>query len=268
MKQMILCADDFGQNNDISLGILQLLPANRLTAVSCLTTFPAWQQYAKGLMSYSKVTDIGLHFNLTAGSSKLSSLPKLIVMAHLRQLDKAKIRSELERQLAAFTEQTGSLPDFIDGHQHIQHLPIIREVIFEWYKSLGPLQLPYMRRSYSSFSHILKQSWALPKAYIIGLTGGISFGAKLNRLGIPHNSSFSGVYDFKNASRYAEIFRKILRVLEQQSLVMCHPGLTSVDYSDDLHKSREHEFKYFMSDLFSADCREAGVELVRFGDNV
>jgi predicted glycoside hydrolase/deacetylase ChbG (UPF0249 family) len=43
MKRIVLCADDFGQSAAISQGILQLVQAGRLSAVSCMTEADSWR---------------------------------------------------------------------------------------------------------------------------------------------------------------------------------------------------------------------------------
>ncbi|KAB2641711.1 MAG: ChbG/HpnK family deacetylase [Verrucomicrobia bacterium] len=67
MKRLTLCADDFGQSVAISKGILQLVAAGRLQAVSCLTESPAWPAMAQQLKALGTHHQTGLHFNLTHG---------------------------------------------------------------------------------------------------------------------------------------------------------------------------------------------------------
>jgi predicted glycoside hydrolase/deacetylase ChbG (UPF0249 family) len=73
MKKIVLCADDYNQNAAISGGIIDLVAKGRLSAVSCFSTLPQWEQNAKRLLPYQHKVDIGLHFNLTE-SSEFSSL--------------------------------------------------------------------------------------------------------------------------------------------------------------------------------------------------
>ncbi len=43
LREMILCADDYGQNEPISQGILELALNKRINAISCLVNTPYWQ---------------------------------------------------------------------------------------------------------------------------------------------------------------------------------------------------------------------------------
>ena len=107
MKRLILCADDFGQSAAISNGILQLVAAGRLQAVSCLTESPVWPAMARELKALGTSHQTGLHFNLTHGfaapepcsagfSQRVQPGPQavgpLILRAFLHQLDAIRRR--------------------------------------------------------------------------------------------------------------------------------------------------------------------------------
>src|SRR3954451_23826569 len=68
MFRFALCADDYAITPGVSRGILQLLDAGRLTAVSVLVTGPGWAAAAGDLKPFAGATDIGLHLNLTLGA--------------------------------------------------------------------------------------------------------------------------------------------------------------------------------------------------------
>ena len=138
MKRIILCADDYGQNEPISQAIIALLKKNRLSATSCMTTSASWSLHASWLSDFRDAADIGLHFNLTIGkplsqallnSHGFMSLPKLIIYSYSGILNRAAITEELHSQLDHFEKALGCLPDFVDGHQHIHQLPMIRDVL-------------------------------------------------------------------------------------------------------------------------------------------
>ena len=138
MKSIILCADDYGQNQAISQAIIELIKNDRLSATSCMTNSPLWPQHATWLSPLRSRADMGLHFNLTEGvplSDRLKNahgfmpLSKLIIRAYWRLLNAAAIEEEFIAQLEAFRAAMGAYPDFIDGHQHVQQLPIISKII-------------------------------------------------------------------------------------------------------------------------------------------
>lgn len=252
-KKIILCADDYGQNDAISDAVVKLIAKQRLSATSCMTTSEYWSENAKKLLPYVDQIDIGLHFNLTDATP----LSKLILAVYLRQLDQKMIEQEFNRQLDNFVAAMGRLPDFIDGHQHVHQLPIIRDAILNVYKER-------LRQSHVYVRCInLKNKCALKKL-IIYLLGSRVLKEKLRQLSIPHNQSFSGIYDFNDAIHYAKIFPGFLVEISDGGLIMCHPGLESDDAKDEIAYGRKFEYEYLMSDKFVEDCERVGVERVCF----
>jgi predicted glycoside hydrolase/deacetylase ChbG (UPF0249 family) len=142
-KSLALCADDFGWAPAADRGILKLAQAGRLTDVSCLVNGPRWPQAGRDLAGLAVVRQgrvrTGLHVNLTEGrplSPELAalwpqfpSLESLIVDAHLRRLPVAALRAELQSQFDAYVQARGRAPNHVDGHQHVHHLPQVREAL-------------------------------------------------------------------------------------------------------------------------------------------
>ena len=67
-----------------------------------------------------------MHFRPIDGGMFLP-FPKLLRAGLLRRLDPEIIHAELMVQLAAFKELFGRAPDFVDGHQHAQLFPQVRD---------------------------------------------------------------------------------------------------------------------------------------------
>jgi predicted glycoside hydrolase/deacetylase ChbG (UPF0249 family) len=260
MKAIVLCADDYGQAPAISEGILALLDARRLSATSCMVNTSYWPVYADKLVQYQERADIGLHFNLTHGQAlsragKFDSLSTLIIKAHTFRIDKEAIALELNAQIDAFQQATGMLPRFLDGHQHVHHLPMIREVVVDVFNERLKGSGSYMRL----VAMPLSVTEVFSKKMVIYLTGVRRFKQLLLKHGISHNSSFSGIYDFANAVRYAEYFPGFLREVGDGGLIMCHPGMAPGDKGDEIGAGRGFEYTYFRSDRFLQDCVDANV---------
>lgn len=255
-KMITLCADDYGQNAAISEGILKLIELKRLTATSCLTTFPSWNEYGRKLLSYENDIDIGLHFNLTEGNKDFSSLPSLLLRSHLLAISQKKIVNLLNIQLDNFINVIGRPPDFIDGHQHIHHLPVVRDALLAVYEQ--------RLRSFSPYIRIAKAQDNFLKAMIIKFTGARVLQKLLIKKNIPHNKSFAGVYSFAQVNNYSTYFKKFLLQIKNHGLIMCHPGLQTNNNSDALANSRWQEFAYFSSEQFLKDCEENKIILSRF----
>src|SRR5436190_22116683 len=101
-KNIVLCADDYGQAPAISKGIISLLEKGRLSAVSCMVNMPGRPEAALWLQPFADQADMGLHFNLTEGKPLSQSfknaygdglipLNTLLRKAFLRQLDQTVI---------------------------------------------------------------------------------------------------------------------------------------------------------------------------------
>lgn len=258
-KTIVLCADDYGQNQSINEGILSLAHGGRINAISCLTNMPSWKESAKGLDDLHKTHYVGLHINLTYGQalsnqwqteygSQLPSLSSIIRQSYLRKLKIDTIETEIAAQIEAFSDKIGHLPDHLDGHQHIQQLPLIRQALL---KLNQKYQLP-IRNTVGHWSNLMSKN-AFPKHHIIALLGGLTFNNLLKKQRIPSNSSFSGIYNFAKSEQYSDFFPKFLKQTLFGGMIMCHPGLVSQDVSDPLYQCRHHEWQYFNSDQYLKD---------------
>ena len=274
MKQVVLCADDFGLSEAISQGIIDLAEKSRISAISCITTHSDWIKYASFLKAYRSRLDVGLHFNLTEGTplgplpsfaplDKFPSLPTVIMKAYSHQIKAPEIAEELTRQLDNFVATTGHLPDYIDGHEHIHHLPGIREAVFTVYEKHLRSRPVYLRVATNGLASLLKIYPGCIKASIITLTGASHFKKAVKARRIPHNHSFSGIYSFSKAKDYAKLFPQFLQQVQEGGLILCHPGRESLDFSDGLRQNRWYEYQYLNSEQFLEDCKLAKVKIGR-----
>jgi predicted glycoside hydrolase/deacetylase ChbG (UPF0249 family) len=275
-KRIVLCADDYGQAEAVSKGILELVDAGRLTAVSCLVNQPMWKEQAAWLSSYHDKADIGLHLNFTSGrplsadyrdhiGETFMSLPSLIweTTTNQKWFYREGLASEIEAQIDAFVSAMGFVPRFIDGHQHIQHLPLIDDELMHVYRKRLKDDVVYVRsvtEDIGMFEFFFKDF----KNLVIHFTGGAEFSELLDINGVPHNSSFGGIYPFSKARKYRRYFRKFLRNITDHGWIRCHPGLDSDDKNDPIRHSRPLELAYLMSPEFMEDCQHFDVSLTRF----
>lgn len=271
MRNIYLCADDYGQSEGISRGIEALAQEKRINAISCMVNTPTWAARASRLEAHAASCYVGLHVNLTEGAPlsqawikayglNFKPLSWLIAMCFSKQLDKHVVALELNQQLDAFTAKTGRLPEFIDGHQHVHQFPIIREYLMTKYHD-NP-QLRFRNTSPRKKSgHILD---GFPKKHMISYLGGARFHQMLSEKQAMFNTSFSGVYHFKYAKNYYQhYFTKFLKNITPQGLIMCHPGYDTHDKADPLYLSRHHELDYFMSDRYLDDLRAMDCVLIK-----
>lgn len=270
MKHVILCADDYGHNSAISQAIINLINNKRLSATSCITTSEDWLKHAANLRPFIDQVDLGLHFNLTEGvplSKGLESfmdLSVLIKKSYLGKLKKKLIKDELNAQLDRYIEGMGRVPDFLDGHQHVHQFPIVRDAVFCVYDERLRQNNSYIRSVYSSKSLLKMTKSGYLKGLTIQLCGAISFKIQLLRRKIPHNTSFSGIYDFSDAKLYANIFQQFLLEVSDNGLIMCHPGVDNSCKNDLIAHSRVEEYAFLASEDLINICQKNKILLARF----
>ena len=290
-RVLAVCADDFGLAPGISAGIARLAQAGRLTAISCLTNSAHWARAAPLLASLPATVDVGLHLNFTEGrplSPRLAkrwpqfpALAQLIARAHLGALPRGALRNEAHAQLAAFIHARGAAPAFIDGHQHVHHLPGLRDLILDMLEHIQPL--PAMR----STGRLLGPGFAVKRA-LIERTGGRALAAELARREIAHNPALLGAYDFKTPDYRALMQGWLAALPAEGGLLFCHPGdgvgapsLTAdppaadappaalaaaaapATLPDPIAAARLRESAYLGSAAFQQDLAAAGVTLGR-----
>jgi predicted glycoside hydrolase/deacetylase ChbG (UPF0249 family) len=273
MKTVTLCADDFALNEAVSRGIVELAVAGRLSAVSCMSASRHWHEHAAWLAPLHDRIDIGLHLTLTglaplgpmpqlAAEGMLPALGKVLSDGVMHRLPRQEIAAELRRQMAAFIEQTGRVPDFIDGHQHVHLLPGVRETVFElWEEYLKPGQ-GYLRSCYEPLGAILGRGVEPVKALVIS-TLSMQLARRAKNKGVIINDSFRGVHDFSGKVSPQQLFPRFLKGGGSHPLIMCHPGHATAGTDDELRDWRPREYAYFSSEQFLADVRAAGLTLGR-----
>ncbi len=270
-----LCADDFGLSDGIDLAILDLIGRGRLSATSCMMAGRSLETHAAELTRLRSHVAVGLHVTFTdlpplgpmprlAPSGRPPSLNEILVRAFTGRLDYAEIEAEIRRQIDRFKRVFGVAPDFVDGHQHVHLLPVIRRALLEQVRN-GELPAQTAIRNCSEPGvAIVRRGVEVPKTLLISvLSTGLSRAAAA--LGMPTNDSFRGVTAFAADPPFGSLFRRFLTGPGQRPLVMCHPGLAgySPDPTDVIASARIGEYAYLASDQFAADLVSAGVAIAR-----
>jgi chitin disaccharide deacetylase len=237
-RAIVLNADDYAMTDGVSRSIEALAYARRLSATSVMSTMPEWPVSAIRLRTLRDRIAIGLHLNLTLGApakpmrtlapeGAFPPLPVLLRRSLLGRLDQAEIVAEIEEQLELFEKHLGHAPDHVDGHQHIQVLPVIRvallDVLARRYKSRPPL----VRDPSDAAGQLVARGLAGAKAMTVkALSAG--FGHAVRRSGMPVNIRFAGFSAFNTKASYlAEIEGELGRGSPGNTgvtVIMCHPG--------------------------------------------
>ncbi|WP_375305797.1 ChbG/HpnK family deacetylase [Bradyrhizobium sp. A11] len=270
-RQIWLCADDYGISPGVNRAIRDLIERGRLNATSVMMVGPAIARSEVAALQAAATASprcgIGLHVTLSAPFRPLTMhfrpldgdmfmpFPKLLRAGVLRRLDREFVRNEVKAQLAAFMDAFGRAPDFVDGHQHVQLFPQVRDGFVDAVAEAAPNA--WVRQGGRNLP--LRQRLATPKAMVLdGLSA--QFRRRAGNAGLSFNPAFAGAYDFTRAADFGALMRQFLQGLPDGGLVMCHPGfvddvLAGLDPMTDV---REREHAYLASDAFArllADSR-------------
>ena len=267
---MVLCADDFGLSSSVNKSILELSKKGRLSAVSCLMTHSSPQDQVQALLQLKDDLDIGLHFNLTENdpsdhSQRYSSLGGLAVKAGFGLLSKARVKQELDNQFQKFRSVFGKAPDFIDGHMHVQQLPVVstvlvgflKEVNFKGYVRTGQLSI-------GTFSSILRKLPMSVSGYLsLGLSGG-ALAKSLQARGYRTNGELMGYYYSGTGARFEQAFQTYCSLRPTpKDIFFCHPG-SGTDATDPINKERQQVYELLNSASFEQILNSYQISLNRF----
>jgi predicted glycoside hydrolase/deacetylase ChbG (UPF0249 family) len=273
VKPLVLCADDYALSPGVSRGILELAERGRVSATSAMTNMPAWPRLAPDLRPLAERIGIGLHVNFTTGSS-LGPLPSLapagsfpmltdlLQRAFAGRLAAAEVRAEIERQLDAFEQALGAAPSFVDGHQHVHVLPVIRSALLDVLQARGLTGRIWIRDPSDGILPILRRGVSAGKALLVrALATGFRDAAR--NAGFDTNDGFSGFSPFDPAVSPERVFRRALAELGPRPVVMAHPGCDE-EAAGPLGSegaTRRQEFAYLGSSAFADLLRERELRL-------
>ena len=264
-RRIWLCADDYGLSEGVNRAIRDLIGRGRLNATSVMVVGAAIGRdevaALKSVAAESAACAIGLHATLTAPFRPLTMhfrptdggmfwpFRKLLRAGVMRRLDAEMIQAELLEQLTVFKDLFGRAPDFVDGHQHVQIFPQIRDAFLRAVKELAPDA--WVRQG--GRNQPLAKRLGAPKALLLDMLSA-QFRKRAARAGVPFNPAFAGAYDFSNAPDFGALMRQFLDGLPDGGLVMCHPGFVddTLVALDPLTTQREAEHAYLAGAAFAA----------------
>ena len=262
-RRIWLCADDYGLAEGVNRAIRDLISRGRLNATSVMVVGPAIGRNEVAELQAAAAASprcaIGLHATLTAPFRPLSMhfrpvdgglflpFPTMLRSGLLRRLDPDMIEDELLVQLAAFKELFGRAPDFVDGHQHAQLFPQVRDAFLAAVKEAAPGA--WVRQG-GRLQPLAKRLGA-PKALVLDVLSA-QFRKRAAAAGIPFNPAFAGAYDFTKSPDFGELMRQFIEGMPEGGLVMCHPGFVdeTLESLDPLTTQREAEHAYLAGAQF------------------
>ncbi|KAI93936.1 ChbG/HpnK family deacetylase [Rhodomicrobium vannielii ATCC 17100] len=260
MKNIIINADDYALDDRVDAAILELADKGVVTAASAMVLSPRWMVAARSLRTAP--LSRGLHLDLTSpfaeGKRANHRLSALIALSHARRLDLKLVRQAIAKQLLIYEEGMGAAPHFVDGHQHVHHLPGVAEVLVD-----------VLSDRYAGNARLVGLRICTPKikrgtkATVIARTGA----ERLSKLAEEHghitNTDFAGVYDFSEKASLPQLWQGWLdSAAGAWPLIMCHvakPGGGDAD-SDPIRAARIREYDWLRSPAFAALNQRASAQ--------
>jgi chitin disaccharide deacetylase len=266
-RRIRLCADDYGLAPGVNAAIRDLIARGRLNATSVMVLPPSFSRGEADALAQANATGraaIGLHVTLTAPFTPLTAgyrppfrpIGATLIAAMMRRLDRKALAREIAAQFDAFAKAFGRAPDFVDGHQHVQLFPQVREAFLAATTRLAPSA--WVRQGGS----LAPPRLADPKGLLIDWLSR-AFRARAAAAGIATNPAFAGTYAFRAGADFAAVFPLFLDRLPDGGLIMCHPGFVDPELArlDPLTTLREREYAYLAGDAFPAMLAAHGVVL-------
>lgn len=271
LRPLAVCIDDLGLHAGVNQAAEALAVAGRVSSWSCMVDGEAIADVAAWLANNPHDNlELGLHLNLSEalpGTRWHRPLNPLLLGSHLGRLNAPAVRAELAadiaRQLDAYEQRFGAMPDFIDGHQHVHQLPVVRELLLaevqrRW--PAGSARRPWLRRCASpAGAPAGDTSGPLPgperlKPWIIQSLGCEPLSRLARAEGLPQNERLLGVRRFEGDSTgFLRLLNIWLARAGHTDLLMVHPAAMLPGLTDGILAARAVEFAV----LASADFGDA-----------
>jgi hypothetical protein len=170
------------------------------------------------------------------------------------------MQDEVERQLGKYTDAMGRLPDYIDGHQHVHVLPVVRDAVIRVAARIGA----YVRSTREPIGPSMWRRPSAPESFYLARAS-----RRLDSLaraaGVLTNRGFRGIRSFRETEPFGDLFRKMIAGAGEGALVICHPGHPDsvLAARDPVRETRADEWRYLAGPEFPVDLASAGVTLAR-----
>jgi predicted glycoside hydrolase/deacetylase ChbG (UPF0249 family) len=273
-RRIWLCADDYGISTSVNAAIRDLIARGRLNATSVMVVTPSLNRTeatALNLLSAGGArVAIGLHLTLTAPFAPLSDgyrparegaflpLGTTLAKAAIHRLNRDALEREITAQLRMFIHTFGRAPDFIDGHQHVQLFPQVRDAVLKVAKAGAPRA--WLRQC--GRPEPVQVKLGEHKALLLDFLSN-SFRQRAAAAGVHTNPGFAGAYEFRDDADFPALFAGFLDRLPDGGVIMCHPGFVDAELRrlDPLTTLREHEYAFLADESFPAVLASRGIAL-------
>jgi predicted glycoside hydrolase/deacetylase ChbG (UPF0249 family) len=271
MKRLIINADDFGYDEGVVRGIIDLDREGAITSASCMTNMPAWPQAAAYLREESGL-GAGVHLVFNEGPPVLPAeqVPALVgedgqflndgqILRSLRPGTTAQLRAEFRAQIERFTADVGRPPDHLDNHCAVSYTrPDRFRVTLELAQEYGlPIRAPFGDDLEEQATFLAERN-GLPGWLV--LWQGARFRRRVDRAGIRRPNAFLMQFSTPG-NRTPEFLLSLLDTLRDRGWLnelLAHPG-----YGEEW---RERDLRALLDPRVRERLSQPDIELATFAD--
>lgn len=291
MKRLIINADDFGFNKEITDGIIQAHEAGTVTSTTLMVNMPA-AEYAAELAKKHPDLSVGIHLNLTLGTplSRPEDIPSLITpegkfkgasemfkLANRFLLSSKEIEKELSLQIEKFLS-FGIKPTHADSHHHVADALQIHLVKVKLFKRYNITKTRTQRGFYRSdkfaknklraYAKTLKTNIArLPYRLYYEF---IHLHYKIHNIKTPDERyGLSKLISDRELKLSIEDFEVLFASMPERTVELCtHPGLPHNDPTDraEFQRIRLMEYNILTDRRFLELIQKYNIKLINFND--
>jgi len=259
MKRLIVNADDFGMDEGVVRGIIELHQAGLVASTSCMTNKPTWPRAAAYLRDHPEL-GAGVHLTFNDGLPVLPAarVPALLgkdgrfmsdgqILRSLRPGTTTQLRAEFRAQIERFVADVGRPPDHLDNHCAVSYVRPDRFGV-----TLGlareyrlPIRAPF-GDDLEEMAPLYARHNGLP-AWLIRFQG-TRYRARVDRAGIRRPNTFIQHFSM-DGNRTPEYLLSVLDGLRDCwiSELLAHPGYGSSWREQDLRALLDPRVKVRLS---------------------
>ena len=270
-SRMVIHADDLGETEEITLGILECIDGGRVTSASLMANMPATEMAIREAAKRGRDASFGVHLVLCEGRP-LTDSPSLTApdgefhpkkSLGLRGLVGHLNLEDVERELRAQIQKIhggGVQISHFDSHKHLHQLPGVRSVVAKLAREFGVERIRCTLEEGFWPKHVGPGAW-LSRSVRVYLAS--KAGEEFRRAGLRHPGR---VFDVRELIAMDKTDKQLdlLRRPKVLTEMFCHPGTYKANLEKPGSCERFAEFRFLMSDEFGELTDLAHVRLTTF----
>jgi predicted glycoside hydrolase/deacetylase ChbG (UPF0249 family) len=269
-SRVIVHADDFGETEEITRGIVAGIEGGVVTSSSILANMPATALAIAEARRLADRASFGVHLNLwegcpltaaaslTGADGRFAGKSSLVANAFIGRLDIAEVKRELAAQIEV-VRQGGVKISHLDSHKHLHQLPGVSQAVAELAAEQG---IERVRCTIEDewWQDGLGVRLGLSRLVRLWLAGRLAH--RLDETGVRYPAR---TFDLAHLMRLGPgARRELMRRPGLVTEMFCHPGTPESDREKPISCDRAGELRFLTSPDFAALCRDAGAELVTY----